>query len=276
MTFWNAILLGAVQGAAEFFPISSSGHLAIVQNFLRIGIGEDQLLFDVMLHLGTLLAVLVAFWPDVCGMVTELLRMLHVIRLPRHQKPDAMQRRMILFLIFASVPLIAGAFLNDAVEELCGNTFFVGFMLLVSGTVLFFADRVGHGNKNVKSATLGDAVTVGLAQLLAVFPGLSRSGMTISTGLFCGFDRDFAVKFSFLMSIPTVLGACVFSVADAVGSGIVAAEVPLYLAGMAAAFVVGYIAIYLMRRMMQRSRFGGFAYYCWGAGLVTLILSLIA
>ena len=276
MTFVSAVLLGAIQGFSEFFPISSSAHLSIVQNFLRIGIGEDQLLFDVMLHLGTLAAVLAAFWPDVKSLVTEGCRMFHITHQPRGTKPDRMQRRLIWFLIFASLPLILVAFFHNSVETLYSNTFFIGFALLLTGTLLFFADRLGHGNKNVKNATLGDTLLVGLAQMLAVIPGLSRSGMTIGTGLFCGLDREFAVKFSFLLSIPAVIGAGIFTLADAISAGIVFSEFPLYLAGMVTAFITGYIAIYALRMMMQRSHFGGFAYYCWGAGLITLILSLIA
>ena len=183
---------------------------------------------------------------------------------------------MLAFLIIATLPLGVMVFLKKYVEPLYSNTFFIGFALLVTGGLLFWADRAGHGNKDLKSATGLDALIVGVAQAIAVVPGLSRSGTTITAGLLCGFDRSFAVRFSFLLSIPAVLGANILSFVDAVTAGIDWSYLPMYLVGVAAAFVSGYLAIYLLRMLMQRSRFDGFAYYCWGAGLVTLILSLVA
>ncbi len=274
MTYGQAILLGFVQGIAEFLPISSSGHLAVLQNFLAIGDMENQLLFDVLLHLGTLAAVFLAFHSDICSLWNEGLRMLHLKKTRRGEKPDGMKRRLIWFLIAATVPLVPAAILNKFVENLYQNTFFIGFAFLVTGFLLFAADRMGHGNKSECGATLGDAVMVGLAQMIAVVPGLSRSGTTISAGLLCGFDRNFAVKFSFLLSIPAVLGANLVSLIKAFAAGVDWTMAPKYLVGVAVAFVSGYLAIYLLRMVMQRGKFGGFAYYCWGAGLVTLILSL--
>ncbi len=276
MTYWTAIILGLVQGVAEFLPISSSGHLAILQNFLHLGSADEHLLFDVLLHLGTLAAVILAFWRDVSGLVREGLCMVHLKKLRRGQKPDRLKRRTIWFIILGTLPLFVVIFIKDAVESLYSNTFFIGFALLLTGGLLFAADRMGHGNKNEKNATLGDILLVGLAQALAVTPGLSRSGTTISVGMLRGFDRSFAVRFSFLLSIPAVLGANILTLVDAVQAGINASLLPMYLAGVAAAFVSGYMALYLLRMMVQRGRFGGFAYYCWGAGLVTLILSLVA
>lgn len=276
MTYWTAIILGLVQGIAEFLPISSSGHLASLQNFLHLGSADEHLLFDVLLHLGTLAAVILAFWRDVSGLVHEGLCMVHLKKLRRGQKPDRLKRRTIWFIILGTLPLFVVIFIKDAVESLYSNTFFIGFALLLTGGLLFAADRMGHGNKNEKNATLGDILLVGLAQALAVTPGLSRSGTTISVGMLRGFDRSFAVRFSFLLSIPAVLGANILTLVDAVQAGINASLLPMYLAGVAAAFVSGYMALYLLRMMVQRGRFGGFAYYCWGAGLVTLILSLVA
>ena len=257
MTYWSAALLGLVQGLAEFFPISSSGHLAILQNFLRIGIPEDQLFFDVLLHLGTLAAVILAFWQDVRDVFCEVLYTLHLKHRPRGKKHDGLQKRMLAFLIIATLPLGVMVFLKKYVEPLYSNTFFIGFALLVTGGLLFWADRAGHGNKDLKSATGLDALIVGVAQAIAVVPGLSRSGTTITAGLLCGFDRSFAVRFSFLLSIPAVLGANILSFVDAVTAGIDWSYLPMYLVGVAAAFVSGYLAIYLLRMLMQRSRFGG-------------------
>jgi undecaprenyl-diphosphatase len=276
MTYWQAVFLGFVQGLAEFLPISSSGHLAVLQKFLNIGGTEGHLFFDVLLHLGTLAAVILAFWKDVSSLFSEGLQMVHLKKPRRGKKPDRLARRQILFILAGTLPLVLVVFFKDAVETLYSNTFFIGFMFLLTGGLLFWADRMGHGNKNEKSATLSDALVVGLGQAAAVVPGLSRSGATISAGMLRGFDRSYAVRFSFLLSIPAVLGANLLSLIDAIKTGIDWSYVPMYLVGVAAAFITGYCAIYLLRMIVQRGRFGGFAYYCWGAGLLTLILSLIA
>ena len=175
MTYWNAVLLGLVQGVAEFLPISSSGHLAVLQNFLAIGDMENHMLFDVLLHLGTLAAVILAFWKDVREVVTEFARMLHIRRTPRGLRPNRRERRLISFLIIATLPLIPAAFLSKVVESLYQNTFFIGFAFILTGFLLFAADRMGHGNKDERSSTTADALVVGLAQAVAVVPGLSRS-----------------------------------------------------------------------------------------------------
>ena len=252
MTYGQAILLGFVQGVAEFLPISSSGHLAVLQNFLAIGDMENHLLFDVLLHLGTLAAVFLALRGEISPLWNEGLRMLHLKKTRRGEEPDGVKRRMIWFLIAATLPLALAAVLNKYVESLYQNTFFIGFAFLMTGVLLFAADRMGHGNKNERGATLGDAVVVGLAQMIAVVPGLSRSGTTI----------------------PAVLGANLVSLVKAFAVGVDWSMAPKYLVGVLVAFVSGYFAIYLLRMIVQRGKFGGFAYYCWGAGLVTLILSL--
>ena len=265
MTYWTAILLGLIQGLAEFLPISSSGHLAILQNFLRIGDLENQMLFDVLLHLGTLGAVIFAYHTELRGLCREGLMLLHLQKPKRGARQDP-----------ATLPLIPAAFLSDYLAPLFYDTFFIGFALIATGFLLLAADRYGHGNKTEKAMTLSDALVIGLAQMIAVVPGLSRSGTTISAGMLRGFDRTFAVKFSFFLSIPAVLGANLLSLVKAISAGINWAEVPMYLCGVAAALVSGYLAIFALNRIAQRGKFGGFCYYCWGAGLLTLILSLIS
>ena len=276
MTYGAAVLLGLIQGIAEFLPISSSGHLAMLQKFLRIGNLNDHLFFDVLLHLGTLLAVVITFWGEIRALWAELLLMLRLRKRPRGKKPDAARRRMVSFLLVGTLPLALVLPARDAVDSLHDNTFFIGFALILTGVLLFASDRMAHGNKSEKAATLGDALVVGLAQAVAVVPGLSRSGATISTGLLRGFDRTFAVRFSFLLSIPAVLGANVVTLVQAIGEGIDWSLLPMYLVGLATAFVSGFFALYVLRILTQKGKFGSFAYYCWGAGLLTLILSLIA
>jgi len=276
MSIWFAILLGIVQGLAEFLPISSSGHLSVFQNFLGMtNVEEENLFFDVLLHLGTLSAVFVAYWGEIKALVLEFFTMIGVRKLPRGQKPDRLSRRMILFIILGTLPLFAILPIKDKVEVLYGNTFFIGFAFLLTGTLLFLSDRMNRGSRDLRTATLLDILIVGIGQAIAVVPGLSRSGTTISCGMARGFDREFAVKFSFLLSIPAVLGANLLSFVDAVQTGIDWSLFPMYLAGVVTAAVSGYLAIRLLKYITQRGSFGAFCYYCWGAGLVTLILSLI-
>lgn len=276
MKLYEAILLGVIQGLAEFLPISSSGHLSVFQHFFGMTTdASDNLFFDVLLHLGTLVAVFVAYWGEIKGMILEFFTMIGVRKLPRGQKPDRLSRRLIFFIIVATLPLVLVLPIKDYVDGLYGNTFFIGFAFLLTGTLLFLSDRMTRGNKDLKSSTIVDALLVGCAQAVAVVPGLSRSGSTVSAGLARGFGREFAVKFSFLLSIPAVLGANLLSLIDAIQAGIDWALMPMYIAGVLTAAVSGYLAIRLLKFITQRGSFGAFCYYCWGAGLVTLILSLI-
>lgn len=274
MSLFTAVVLGLVQGIAEFLPISSSGHLAIFQNLFGFkGMGEQDMFFDILLHLATLCAVFVAYWPEIKALILEFFTMVGVRKLPRGQKPDRLSRRMIFFIVLATLPLFIVLPIKDKVEGLKDNTMFIGCALLATGILLFLSDRLNRGNKDLKSATILDVVLVGCAQAVATVPGLSRSGTTISAGLSRGFSREFAVKFSFLMSIPAILGAFILEILDLFSSTIV--WEPMYLVGMVVAAVSGYLSIRLLKFITTRGSFGGFCYYCWGAGLVTLILSLI-
>ena len=276
MSFFSAVFLGFVQGLAEFLPISSSGHLSVFQHFMGLtNAGEENLFFDVLLHLGTLAAVFVAYWGEIKALILEAFTMVGIRKLPRGEKPDRLSRRMILFIIVATVPLVVVLPIKDKVESLYNNTFFIGGAFLLTGTVLFLSDRMNRGGKDLKTATVLDALLVGVGQAIAVVPGLSRSGTTISCGMARGFSREFAVKFSFLMSIPAVLGANLLSLIDAVKAGIDWSLMPMYIAGVISAAVFGYLAIWLLKFITKKGSFGAFCYYCWGAGLVTLILSLI-
>lgn len=276
MTYISAIFLGLIQGLAEFLPISSSGHLAFFQEVVAVlDAGEESLFFDVLLHLGTLVAVFVAYRAEIKSLILEFFTMVGVRKLPQGQKPDRLSRRMILFIILGTLPLFAVLPVKDFVEGLYSNPMFIGCAFLGTGLILFLSDRLSRGNKGVKNASILDVLLVGCGQALATVPGISRSGTTISVGLARGFSREFAVKYSFLLSIPAVLGANILSLIDAVGEGIDWSRMPMYLAGVATAMISGYLAIRLLKYISRKSSFGGFAYYCWGIGLVTLILSLV-
>ena len=231
MTYFSSFLLGLVQGIAEFLPISSSGHLSIAQNLLNIDTAVPEF-FDVLLHLGTLVAVFVAYWRDICDMVMELIHGVNDLAhgtTPR-QVPPA--RRLILLIIVGTLPLFAVLPIHKKVQALSNNMVFIGAALVVTGFLLFACDLVRKGRKTERNATLADVLVVGVGQAIATMPGISRSGMTITTGCFMGFERKFAVRFSFLLSIPAVLGANILSLKDAIETGIVWAEVPMYLVGV--------------------------------------------
>lgn len=276
MTFLSSFLLGLVQGIAEFLPISSSGHLAIAQNLLGMSdAGTVPEFFDVLLHLGTLVAVFVAYWADIKDMVLEFFR--GAGDLIHHSTPNPVPpaRRLILLIILGTLPLFVVLPVKDAVQSLSNSMAFIGAALIVTGALLFVSDRVKKGRKNERTATWLDVLIVGLGQAIATMPGISRSGMTITTGCFVGFERKFAVRFSFLLSIPAVLGANILSLADAAKAGINWAEVPVYLVGVVTAAVVGYLCIRLLRFIAERGKFGAFAYYCWAVGVLTLVLNVI-
>ena len=273
MTWLSAIIMGLVQGIAEFLPISSSGHLAIAEHLLNMqGASEIPQFYDVLLHLGTLVAVFIAYWDEIYDMIVEFFA--GVGDLVHHTTPRVVPpaRRMILLVIVGTLPLFAVLPIRKTVQGLGDNMYFVGAALIFTGFLLFLCDRVRRGRKTERSATWLDALLVGVGQAVATLPGVSRSGMTITAGCFVGYERRFAVRFSFLLSIPAVLGANILSIKDAVQAGIVGAEVPMYLVGVAVAAVTGYLCIRLLKYIADKGRFGAFAYYCWAAGVLTLVL----
>ena len=274
MTWFSAVIMGLVQGVAEFLPISSSGHLAIAEHLLNMqGASEIPPFYDVLLHLGTLVAVFVAYWGEIRDMIVEFFA--GVGDLVHHTTPKVVPpaRRMILLVIIGTLPLFVMVPFRHFFEGLGDDLYFIGGALIFTGCLLFVSDRVRRGRKTEKSAKLTDALIVGIGQAVALCPGVSRSGMTITTGCFTGFERKFAVRFSFILSIPAVLGANILTLADALDAGVNWAETPMYLAGVAVAAVTGYLCIRLLKMIADRGRFGAFAYYCWAAGALVLVLT---
>lgn len=275
MSLLSSIILGFIQGVAEFLPISSSGHLAIAEQLLGMqGVSDIPEFFDVLLHLGTLVAVFAAYWAEIRELIVEFFSSIGDIAKGRKLTPLVPARRMILLVIVGTLPLFAVLPIKDFVEGLANNMFFVGGALIFTGCLLFMSDRVRRGRKSEKDASYVDALLVGIAQAVATCPGVSRSGMTITAGCFTGFERSFAVRYSFIMSIPAILGANILSIKDAIGTIDVSA-VPVYLAGMAVSAIVGYACIRLLKMIAASGRFGAFAYYCWGVGALTLILTVL-
>ena len=272
-----AIFLGFVQGVAEFLPISSSGHLTLMQHFF--GVSEVDNLYNILLHFATLIAVCLVYRRDIVEMVLEFFRGLAALFSRRGSRevdcvPTA--RRLVLMVILGTLPLALVLPIEEKVEALGSSPVFVAVMLLVTGCILFFSDRLARGNKTARTARVKDALLVGLAQAFATIPGISRSGSTISAGMLLGFDRRFAVRYSFLLSLPAVLGATLVKVIKAFGGdGIDLTLLPKYLVGMVVAGVVGYVSIRLVQLLADKGKFGKFAYYCWVAGAVALVAAIV-
>ena len=264
MTLFDAILLGVVQGITEFLPISSDGHLAIVQHYLH-NFEQPGLLFDVLLHVGTLGAILLYLQRDIGRLLAA----------PFRRTGEARRdRRMLVLIVAASVPTaIIGLTLKSSVERWMENMVVVGAMLILTGTLLFVGERYRRRGRRGESAlTLTDAILTGIAQGLAVLPGLSRSGSTIATLLFRGVDGETAARFSFLMAIPAVGGAALLSLKDL--DALPPGEIPVYLAGAAVAFVVGLCAIRLLLDVIRRQKLFWFTIYCWLLGTALLTTTL--
>ena len=275
MTYLFAIILGLVQGVTEFLPISSSGHLSVLQNTFGVS-AEGHLFFDTLLHLATLISICFVYWPDIADMVREAIGF---IKDARHPKPGDDEpkpaRRLVLMLIIATLPIVLALPLEKVVGGLYYNTLFIGFAFLMTGLILFLSDRIRQRKKTAATMSIADAAIVGASQVLATLPGISRSGTTITAGIATGLERSFAVKFSFLMSIPAVLGANILGLISAAEAGFNLEYLPQYLVGMLAAAVTGYFAIRFVKSLSEKGKFGKFSYYCFGAGIITIILSFI-
>ena len=273
MSVWYSVLLGLLQGATEFLPVSSSAHLCLLQSFLPAGpAGEEQVLFDLLLHLATLAAVCAAFWPD----VQALLRALRALLLKpfRGGGADPEARRLLGLLIIGSLPLLLTLPFHGQVERLCRSRTFIGLALLCTGFLLYLGDRLPRGRKGLREATAADALLVGIMQALAVLPGLSRSGSTVTGAAARGFRRDFAVRYAFLLSLPAVLGASLLKTAEALRTGLDPRFFPVCIPGMLAALLSGCLSLRVVRILSDRGSFGRFRYYCWGLGLLALLTGI--
>jgi len=240
----------------------------------------EHLLFEVLLHLGTMISICFVYRKEIKAMVSDGLEFLRMrsdpdLEEPLVPKPPA---RALLFVFIGTLPLLLVFVLTMFIDikQLFFNTGFVGFALIVTGGLLFVSDKfIKRGNKTEKTMTLMDALVIGFSQAVAVVPGLSRSGTTISVGLTRGLAGSFAVRFSLLLSIPAVFGATLHSLYSVIRSGADFSLLPVYLAGFVVSTVIGFFAIGLIRRLMSKGSFGKFAYYCWAVGALTLILYFV-
>lgn len=290
MDLIKSIIMGIVQGVAEFLPISSSGHLAIMKHILHIN-ADTGLLFDVMLHLGTLVAIFIAFWKDIKELIVEGFKivgdffvnvgcLINNILSKNKKKYKKMvstpYRKFVMLIIVSTIPTVIIGFLFKDTFEIAGATLLVpGLCLILTGLLLTIADRTKKGNKTESTASYKNAGFIGLAQGIAILPGLSRSGTTITACLVSGFDRSFAVKYSFIMSIPAVLGAVVLEMKDFSMDTVGQSDLINYLIGTIVAGVVGYICIKTMLVIVKGKKFKYFAYYCFVIGIIAVIAHFV-
>lgn len=284
MTIIQAILMGLVQGLTEFLPVSSSGHLALFKILFKVNT-DTGLLFDVMLHIGTLVAIFIAFYKDVFRLIVEGFKLMYLLvrnflilikNLTGADEDyddifDDPYRRFVMLIIVATIPTgILGIVGKDFVESASESLLIPGICLIITAVLLFISDRIIPGTKNARNATFLNAFEVGMVQGIATLPGISRSGSTIAACLLCGFNKKFAVKFSFLMSIPAVLGAALLEIKDIKDVAIVSGEISSYIVGTIVATVVGYIAIKTMLVVIKKNKFTIFSIYCLAVGALCI------
>lgn len=286
MTIFQSILMGIIQGVTEFLPVSSSGHLAIFKNLFHLELNTGML-FDVLLHVGTLIAVFVAFRKDVIKLIIDGFGILIDIfsnipifiknignseKEPYYELASTASRKMVLLIIVATIPTaILGLAGKKFVEYAEMGLLIPGICLLITSILLFFIDRVPTKSKKIKQITYLNGFEVGIVQGIATLPGISRSGSTMAMCIYLGFDRKFAVKFSFLMSIPAILGAMLLELKDVSLKGISGGEWLIYIVGMLFAAVVGYIAIKTVLVIVRKRKFVIFSIYCFAVGILAII-----
>ncbi len=273
MTTIQAIVLGIIQGLTEFLPVSSSGHLVLFSQLFSVQ--ESSLVFEVIVHVGTLLAVLVAFRSEVWVLITSFFKLLKSPKAAKNLVKSDPGCRLLLAIVMGTLPTVVVAFvLKEQIEQLFSSSLFVGFMLIVTGTILYVTDRHEVKNKELGKVTSKDALVIGCGQALAILPGLSRSGTTIAMGLFRGLDRESAARFSFLLAIPAILGALVFSL-DGLLAGTAMIGTGALGAGFIAAALTGYVAIHFLLDLVKKGKLVWFSYYTWIAGVLVIILHLV-
>ncbi|MDR1572583.1 MAG: undecaprenyl-diphosphate phosphatase [Clostridiales Family XIII bacterium] len=276
MSLFEAAVLGLAQGLSEFLPISSSGHLALLEYFF--GIDEDRVLsFAAMLHLGTLVSIFLVYHRDISELLRELAAVVRDIFSGRGLRVGANETRRLGFMIIAAtIPTAAaGLLLKETVDGLYSSITAVGAGLIVTGALLFVSERLAQGGRRVCGMKFRHAVFIGLMQSVALCPGISRSGATIVGGLFSGLERGFAVRFAFLISIPSVLGAVVLEAPDAFREGMGADMLAPVLLGVAIAAVSGFFAIKAMIKVVSGRKLYRFSIYTWALGAAAIAYSLL-
>lgn len=272
MTIIQAIILGIIQGLTEFLPISSSAHLVIVPYLLGWTFPEDQVfVFDVLVQVGTLLAVIVHFWPDLIRILKAWVQ--GILR----KKPfKDVESRLGWFLILSTLPAgILGFLLKDAVEAVFKNPVGTAGLLLVTALFLIVGEKIGKKDRGLQSLSWNDALWIGIWQAISIFPGISRSGSTIAGGLTRNLDRKASTRYAFLMAVPIMLAVGVLGVMDLLEMPALASFLPVLLGGFVTSAVIGYLSIRWLLKFVAKNSLLPFAIYCFILGSLTLLFSLM-
>lgn len=251
MTIWIALLLGLAQGITEFLPVSSSGHLVLLHNLF--GVEQGTLLFTIMLHVGTLIAVIAVYYKELWDLICH-----------------PFQKKTLMLLIALIPTVLAAVFLKDLIEE-SYKGHLLGFEFLLTALILWFAQRARTGRKTIGTMRAGDALLIGVMQSISILPAVSRSGATIAGALYCKMEKKEAADFSFLLSVPAIVGSFVFEVPDLIKSGVEDVNWTFVVAGMVMAAIAGYAAVRLMLRVITSKRLTPFIYYVATLGILVLL-----
>lgn len=272
LEFLQAVLLGVVQGLTEFLPVSSSGHLLLGQYFLGLDQDRFGLPFDVALHLGTLVAVVSYFWRDLLRIAGAFVRSLS----PGGRNLADPDQRLAYLILASSIPAaLIGFFLESFFEEAVRSPWVVVFNLVLVGILFIVGEAVGSRTRRADKLRFVEALGIGLAQATALVPGVSRSGATITLGLFLGLRREEAARFSFLMSVPIIAGAGSLQLAEAAAEGMDRSQAAIFVAGFVSSALVGYLAIRFFLRFVVHHSLRAFAYYRFGLAAVVAVLLLL-
>lgn len=271
MDLIQAIILGVIQGLTEFFPVSSSGHLVIFQQMM--GLKEPVLLFDISVHMGTLAAIVIYFFKDIINIIKSLFHSISSRLSGQSGHFTSLESRdinMAWMLVAGSIPTaVIGAGLQMVSDVLFSSLLLVGVSLMITGSILLGTRWIRQENESGMDLTIKQALLIGTVQGLAVIPGISRSGSTIVAGLFLGVNRDLAIRYSFLLSIPAILGALVLQVlTDPSGAGNI--SLSIIAAGLVTSLIVGYAALSLLVKMVQKGHLYFFTPYCIVLGVIVL------
>ena len=264
MNFIESLVLGIIQGLTEFLPVSSSGHLVIFQNIF--GISSNDIAFEIVVHLGTLMSVFVVYYSDILQMIKSFFG---GIANPKISYKKDYHFKLAILIIVGTIPaVIVGLFFKDFFESIFHNAKLVGVTLIITAGILYITQFFNKGDKKL---SFGNSIIIGIGQALAIFPGISRSGTTISTSLVLGIPKSEAAKYSFLLSIPAILGAAVLELKDFAESGIELQQLGVLFTGFLSSFIVGYFAIRILLKLIQKGKFHWFAPYCLIIGILVLI-----
>lgn len=274
MSLLKAIFLGIFQGVTEFLPISSSGHLVLLQKLF--GIDEGNLFLTVMLHFGTLISIIIVYFKDIVCIISEFIKLITELLRDKKIKIDNEYRKLGIMIIIGSIPTaLMGILLEDIFESFYNTTIIIGLALLFTGILLWVAERINSGKKSIFKMTVKDAIVIGTFQGMAITPGLSRSGSTIVGGLFMGLSKKNATRFSFLLALPATFGASVLELSKTLTTNLSDVSFLIVVVGILASCITGIFSIKFLIKVLEKGKLYYFSYYVWFLGLIVILFELI-